>query len=286
MNDNILIIIGAGRSGTNILRNTLTAQENWQTWPCDEINLIWRHGNITYPNDALGKEHARPAVKNYIRTQFARLERKTKANVIVEKTCANSLRVSFVDACFPRARYLHIVRDGRDVALSAARRWTAPPEFGYLLKKLNYVPLTDIPYYSTRFIGNRIHQLRSRERRQRAWGPRFKDMQSWVEEHTLLEVCAKQWAQCVSASDYAFNKMDNARHLTIYYEDFVKRPLATIDIISNWYGEDLSEKIPACALEKIKATKVEGWRKQIDSFSELANSVMNPVLRAHGYKVE
>ena len=35
-----LIIIGAARSGTNIVRDTLVHVPGWKTWNCDEINLI------------------------------------------------------------------------------------------------------------------------------------------------------------------------------------------------------------------------------------------------------
>ena len=286
MNSQVVVIIGAGRSGTNILRDTLSAQNGWETWPCDEINLIWRHGNNSHPNDEFTKEHAKPAVRNYIRNQFSNLENKSNASVIVEKTCANSLRVPFVDACVPEAKYLNIIRDGRDVALSAAKRWTASPELGYLLKKLKYVPISDIPHYGTRFISNRIHQLRSKERKQSSWGPRFKDMNGWAGTHSLLEVCAKQWAQCVTMSDAAFREMDDSKHLTVYYEDFVKEPKATLDVISNWYGEDLSKSVPAQALSRINKGSVEGWRKKAEEFSDLSKSIMEPVLKKHGYKID
>ena len=38
-----VIIIGAGRSGTNMLRDLLAQLPQFSTWPCDEINYIWRH---------------------------------------------------------------------------------------------------------------------------------------------------------------------------------------------------------------------------------------------------
>ena len=43
------MIIGAARSGTNMLRDVLTSLDGVDTWPCDEINYIWRHGNIRWP---------------------------------------------------------------------------------------------------------------------------------------------------------------------------------------------------------------------------------------------
>src|SRR5262245_2527282 len=101
-----VIIIGAGRSGTNMVRDLLTALPSCATWPCDEINYIWRYGNATFPTDELTAEHARPEVVRYIRRQFGHLARTTSAKWIVEKTCANSLRVDFVRAVVPEAKFI------------------------------------------------------------------------------------------------------------------------------------------------------------------------------------
>ena len=68
MNVENIIIIGAPRSGTNLLRNLLTAQDKFGSWPCDEINYIWRHHNINYCSDEFPKELARKSVKKYIKS--------------------------------------------------------------------------------------------------------------------------------------------------------------------------------------------------------------------------
>ena len=46
-----IIIIGAPRSGTNMLRDVLCNLDGVGSWPCDEINYIWRHGNVKNPSD-------------------------------------------------------------------------------------------------------------------------------------------------------------------------------------------------------------------------------------------
>ena len=61
----VVFIIGAPRSGTNMLRNILTNFDGVKTWPCDEINYILRHGNVRHPSDEFGVEHATPEVKQY-----------------------------------------------------------------------------------------------------------------------------------------------------------------------------------------------------------------------------
>ena len=125
MRNKIVIIIGAPRSGTNILRDCLISIDGIASWPCDEINYIWRHGNINFPSDALPAERATQKVKEYIRKQFGKIQKQTGGNVIIEKTCANSLRVPFVRAVFPDAKFIFISRNGLDAIGSAKIRWSA-----------------------------------------------------------------------------------------------------------------------------------------------------------------
>ena len=43
---NPIIIIGAPRSGTNILRDTISSFNEVGTWDCDEIPYIWLYGSV------------------------------------------------------------------------------------------------------------------------------------------------------------------------------------------------------------------------------------------------
>src|SRR5690606_3362604 len=153
-------IIGAGRSGTNILRDSLTQFSNISTWPCDEINLVFRHGNRNMPHDEYGKEEVNKIARQYIIKTFETLQKKNGNTRILEKTCANTLRVPFLDEIFPNAKFIFIVRNGYDVTASAVKRWKAPIEPAYLWKKFQYVPKTDIPFYALQFIRNRYAQWR------------------------------------------------------------------------------------------------------------------------------
>ncbi len=67
-----VIIIGAARSGTNMLRDLLVELPAVGTWPCDEINYIWRHFNAAHPDDEFPPELATPRVRDYLRQSFAR----------------------------------------------------------------------------------------------------------------------------------------------------------------------------------------------------------------------
>lgn len=126
-----VILIGAPRSGTNMLRDVITRIEGVGTWPCDEVNYVWRHGNRGHFSDELSPVLAKPEVRKFIRGQFNKVARRFQLRYVVEKTCANSLRVGFIDRIFPEARYIYLVRDGRDTTASAMKRWKAPLNLPY-----------------------------------------------------------------------------------------------------------------------------------------------------------
>jgi len=278
-----LIIIGAGRSGTNIVRYTLVHLPGWETWNCDEINLIWRHGNIHYPHDVFGSDLATPKVKKFIQGAFQSFKQQLNAEVIVEKTCANSMRVPFIREIFPQARFLYITRDGRDVTLSAAKRWTASVEMDYLLKKLKYVPKVDIPFYGIRFVKNRLHQARSQEKRQAVWGPIFPGMADWAKDNPLISVCARQWAESVSEADKAFADMPQSQWHKIKYEDFVTDPKTVLATIINWYDPTIAKISFEEAVKDIHSNSLYGWKRKTDQFTPEAMAILEPVLERHGY---
>ena len=197
-----LVIIGAARSGTNILRDTLTRLPGFETWDCDEINAIWRYGNTDWPNDEIPVDRAHGRVKSYIRRQFRKRWRKSgEPAFVVEKTCANTLRVPFVDAILPEAKYILIVRNGYDVVASSRKRWKGEleiPSLPYFVAKAKYVPLSDIPLYGWRFLKERVRLLMGKQKRFSTWGPRFSGMESY-DTQSLEMLCARQWTASVKA---------------------------------------------------------------------------------------
>ena len=201
---NEIVIIGAPRSGTNMLRDILTSLDGICTWPCDEINYIWRHGNLGYPSDEIPATKVTTSIKKFINSCFDDIRDQYKSDIVVEKTCANSLRVPFVDKVLPDAKYIFIYRDGIDATGSAKERWTAELDIPYLLKKVKFVPKIDLPYYAVRYFWSHFYRLVSKEKHLAFWGPALKNQQLILQNHSLNEVCALQWQQCVDKAEEAF----------------------------------------------------------------------------------
>ena len=279
-----IIIIGAARSGTNMLRDIITQLPGFGTWPCDEINYIWRHGNARYPNDEFSVEQASGSVKKFIRRAFARVARKQGLKYVVEKTCANSLRVAFVEKVFPDAKFIFIVRDGRDVVTSAMKRWRAPLDIPYVVRKARYVPITDGPYYATQYLARQIYRIFSKEKRVSSWGPRFEGMEEMLKIKSLPEICGVQWAHSVQLATKAFGSMKSKKVLRIKYEDFVSSPVNQLKLIAEFLGVDLKDRQARHLVSSVSDSSVGKWKNDLDA--KTMGKIMHyikPELKEYGY---
>lgn len=266
-----VIVIGAARSGTNLMRDLLTTFPGFGTWPCDEINPIWKYGNIGFPHDELPEERATPTVARFIRSRFDRLRSGSGVERVVEKTCANSLRVEFVDRVLPEARYVFLIRDGRDVMVSAMKRWGAPPDLAYTLKKARFVPLPSVPVYAARWFRNRLRQLTSEDGRVGTWGPRFEGIDGYLETHGLAATCARQWARSVQRSVDAFDRMSQERYHRIRYEELVASPRNVIRDLASFLELSATTQSLNAAEDMIQRGSVGKGRKTLsqDDFCEI-----------------
>ena len=263
MGYSVIIIIGAPRSGTNMLRDILVKLPGVGTWPCDEINYIWRHGNMWYPSDELPAEMANDTVKKYVNDQVELLAEKLELDTVIEKTCANSLRVGFVDKVIPTAKYIYIVRDGMDVVGSALKRWRAKIDFKYIIKKARYVPFSDVPYYAYKFITNRFFQMFSGEKRLAFWGPVMNNTTELLKKHTLLEVCAMQWKACVDNAEHDLKRIPDERKIFIKYEDFVNNPIGEYKRLANFIGKPTTSEIEHEVQSMVKSGSVGKGRSEL-----------------------
>jgi hypothetical protein len=278
------IIIGAARSGTNMLRDALVRLDGVATWPCDEINYIWRHGWASLPTDELLPAHATAHVRRYVRRAFRQVAQQTRAAWVVEKTCANSLRVAFVRAVLPEAKFIFLVRDGRDVVTSALKRWHAKFDVAYTLKKARFVPLGDLPYYALRFVRHRLHRLHSRERRLGSWGPRFAGIDELLATRSLADVCAEQWLRSVEQAAAGLASLPASQLYTVRYEDFVGRPGQELHTIARFLGVPAPSQRIAAIARNISTTSVGNWRAELDTSTiELIRGRLEPTLTRWGY---
>jgi hypothetical protein len=260
-----VIIIGAARSGTNMLRDALCCLAGVATWPCDEINAVWRHHWAAWPSDELRPEQATPRVCRFVRREFQRLAHRMRARWVVEKTCANSLRIDFVHSIVPEAKFVFLVREGRDVVASAMRRWHAPFDLRYTLKKLRFVPAGDVPLYGVRFVANRLRRIVARNKRLKSWGPRFEGIDAMLANHSLAEVCAEQWSRCVVEAAQALGHMPADCVCYVRYEDFVSQPASELERIAAFLGITLQADTTQRIAARCSPDSISKWRNELDA---------------------
>ena len=127
-NDNqpIAFIIGCGRSGTTILGNILS--QHSQISYFFEPYHLW--ANIDMQTDVLNLYHSGDAsllmnasnVSKASRKRFNQLfQPKFHNQLVLEKTPLNALRLGYLNTIAPKAKFIHLVRDGVDVSHSIAR---------------------------------------------------------------------------------------------------------------------------------------------------------------------
>ncbi len=279
-----IIIIGPGRSGTNMLRDIITSMDGFETWDCDEINPIWRYGNRDYPTDEIPISQLTPDIKKYIRQRFYRLYKKSKSKFIVEKTCANSLRLEYVFNIFPEAKYIIINRDGRDVTISAMKRWRAKFELKYTLKKLRYVPLTDIFYYLCKFGINRIKKISSKSNNLSFWGPQYKGISDDVLKKSSLEICANQWKRCTDNILKQRVNIPSENILDFKYESFVRNPINEMKRFNKFFNLTLPKKDITELVSGVSDRSVGSHKRQLNySEIELLKKITGPTLEKLNY---
>ena len=268
-----------------MLRDILTAFTGVATWPCDEINYIWRHGNLRHRSDEFTADMATARVRRYIRSQFAWVAATYESTTVVEKTCANSLRVDFVDKILPEAKYVYIYRDGIDATGSAKLRWKAALDIPYLVKKVRFVPLLDLPYYAIRYIWSRLYRFFSNEKRLAFWGPTLPDMDTILERHTLIEVCALQWQQCVEKAEQAFLNIAGDRVHRVRYENFVNNPGQELRRILDFLEISANEDEVKRAVSSVSERSVGKGRASLDHRQTThLESLLGDTLDRYGYR--
>ena len=264
-----LFIIGAPRSGTNALRDSLTRLPGFYTWPCDEINFIFRHGHALNNHDVLSASDVHSRDLRYIHSCFRQFSSKVSHSTsthspmrdftIVEKTCANCLRLPYLYQIFPNARFIFLTRNPYDAVLSTIARYKSKHiNFKYLFSKLQYVPLSDLPLYSLTFFCSRFRRLIHPDLALSTWGPRFPNYDRARSLLPLQAFCFLQWWYCNESASSFFEKHDlpHTQFQRMKYEDFASAPVDTLSSVLSGLGYEVDESLISEATSSIHSCSV------------------------------
>jgi hypothetical protein len=193
-----IILMGAPRSGTSLLAEVLGSHPDVAL--AREPRLVWRYRNDDR-SDQLRPEHATPEVIAHIHDSFGALLAEQRATRLVEKTPANAVRPAFVDAVFPDARYVHIVRDGWAAVPSISSFWERRGtgldrrQLRKLRRRISEAHPTQFRHYVTEAVRRVSSGITTQTP---LYGPRLAGLQPIVEELGRMEAAALQWQTCVA----------------------------------------------------------------------------------------
>ncbi len=275
-----ILVIGAARSGTSMVSGFFKLHPDVVVWI--EPNYVWKRKFAWLGHDAIPGKAATPRHAEELRKYFRDHCLAHGGGTLCEKTPSNSLRLDFVSRVLPGARFVHIVRDGRNAAVSARAHWsgnlhqiTRDPKYGASVSKLKVAryfattmaakaaqpaALRDLPFYLPRLA--RYVRRHLGWKAPDVWGPRFPGIREAIRERSLIEVCALQWQACVDAESAFFEAHPEVDVIHVKYEDLCANPRDQIEAIFRFCGLEMNEAIAAKSGE-LMAPDWDAWRKKL-----------------------
>jgi hypothetical protein len=229
-----VFILGCGRSGTTVLGNALSLHPRitylneprhlwFKAFPETDIwteKALARGGKL-----ALTAADADAVKSRKLRRLFHAETVGTSRPVLVEKLPINNFRVGFLDAIFPEARYVHIHRNGLEVArsiekLSEEGRWFGAGDYKWeQLARFasGEEPTAELPALCDRFF-----------------------------HRGLLE-----WRLSVESAVSFLETLPEERCLEVSYRAFASTPAETVARILSFLGVEADPEVLRFAREKV-----------------------------------
>lgn len=204
-------MLGCSRAGTTVTFETLAASGAFVHFDY-ELPQFWNSlvGPATngWASEAAGAGDAAPAHRA---RALAHYHARLGPGRVLDKTCINTLRVGYLYALFPEARFVFIQRDGRDNVSSMIDGWRlGRVDGGFGLEK--FLGPSPVPVSIN---GGEFHE----------WHfflpPGWRDYNN----ATLEEVCAFQWISANRLALDARARIPPSQWTTLRYEDIFERPV-------------------------------------------------------------
>lgn len=277
-----IVIVGAARSGTKVLRDCLAAATGAGKVPYD-VSYVWRAGNEGLPDDVIEPQQISGAARRFIRRFIGRYAAGDPPAVI-EKTVGNALRVPAVVSVLPEATVVHLVRDGLDVVESTRRQWKAPTDLRYLIAKSRHFPLRLVPTYGLAFVRSAARRRMSADGRVGTWGIRYPGIDADLASTDLLTVCARQWCHAVVGARVGI-AASGVPAVEVRYEEFVAAPARVLERIAEVAGLPINQSALSDVVAMVTPNHQGGGRGSLTDL-ELArlDDEIGPLLAKLGYE--
>jgi hypothetical protein len=273
-----IFVLGCSRSGTTVTYETLAAWPQFLSLGV-EIPEFWNglYGplNNGWLSEAAGVEQARP---EHRATALRYFYQRLGAGQILDKTCINTLRVPYLHALFPNAKYLFIQRDGRDNISSMMDGW-----------RLGRV---DGSFHLTQFFGPFPEEVAINQGEFREW--HFFLPPGWREYNhaSLEEVCAFQWLSANRLALEGKRLIPEENWIQLRYEDLFERPVdmfrGAFEQLGIPFDTALRERCAHLAPTSIVkgAPKKQKWKDHNPAAIERILPMIAPLMSELGYHTD
>ena len=259
---NPFFILGSARSGTSILAHTLASHSDIATYP-GEANDIWHPQTYPWRYSKYRADvpplwvnpekftrfsliHRSNSEVRRIKSVFGAYQFIMAKKCFLNKSAMIAFMIPFILDEFPNARLIHLIRDGRAVTLSYARR-----EHQKLNNSLNI---------------NREHN------------------RDFSLEKTL-RICAESWRHHIEEVKRQEKKLKLKSRgiiLEVRYEDFCRSPRSSLVKIANFMGID-SSGFPGTSYSQIASRNYKYQEEVSESAVLELCQIMEPTLSQTGY---
>jgi hypothetical protein len=290
-----VFIAAAPRSGTTFLGEFLSLHPQIAGW--HEPYFIWQYKLARQDHDVLTKEMATSTVIEFIHKQFDIFSKKSRKPIIVEKTPVNALKIDFINAVFPDAKWIHLYRDGRAVINSLKIRYQRRynivnnMSLSKFLQDVSYT-LKRQPFWYFRFMAiwyeitqqNHIKPYLSKDRKKVTFGPKYP---GWEKDRAIMsdiEFMAKQWVECEHFIENSRRHINPANFIDIRYEDLISNPANHLEKICRHLDIDCQPYMQYT--DRIHDTSKSIWKtgltsKEIDLIMPIIKATQSNLGYAH-----
>jgi omega-hydroxy-beta-dihydromenaquinone-9 sulfotransferase len=168
-----------------------------------------------------------------------------KRKRFLNKSPSNSVKIGFLNALFPDAYFIHMVRDGRAVARSISK-------------------------------GRKTHGRFS--------GAKYPGWQGLL-DRPVVESCGLQWKQTIEYIKDSLKKIPAERVLQVRYEDFVSRPIDTMRRVGETCHLEWTDFLLEQVAEGLRSRNYKWSESFSPSEIELLQNLQGDLLAEMGYMV-
>jgi len=269
-----IFIVGSPRSGTTLIGRILASHPTSATFFVPYF--LWEKDFQHRFDDRLIFDDASTTTKKRIRREFARFAQHQRADRVIDQSPRNSLRIDFVRAIFPNARFIHVIRDGRDAALSIYDQWVYRRETfsnaafnpNLVLRSLTaHMRAQPLLRHKLAALWFEVGGLRGPYSRRRwggmtGWGPRFPGWQHAYSRLDLLSFAAEQWRVCNETAADDLKVLAAEQSLEMHYEKLLSDQDRAIHNLVDFVGLEDPPEFRA-TLPQIEINNAGKWSKRL-----------------------